>query len=93
MRVTVELYFPERRKLPREPLVLELPEGADVTAAVEALVERFPFLRTRLYDGRGRLQRFVSALVDGTSIQFLRGFSTPLAEGSRLTLLPPVGGG
>ena len=93
MRVSVELYFPERRLLPPGPLTLDLPEGADVATAVARLEELFPFLRDRLYDGRGRLQRFVSALVDGTSIQFLQGFSTPLSDGCKLTLLPPVGGG
>lgn len=93
MRVTVEVYFPERRKLPPGELALELPEGANVATAIEHLAARFPFLKGRLYNGQGRLQRFVSALVNGKSIQFLKGLETPLSPGDKLTILPPVGGG
>jgi len=93
MKVSVKLYFPFRRELPEGAIELELPEGTDVGAAVAELVERYPVLRDKLYDAQGRLKRLVSALVNGTSIQFLQGFSTRLADGDELTLLPPVGGG
>ncbi|MCD5407914.1 MoaD/ThiS family protein [Candidatus Bipolaricaulota bacterium] len=93
MRVKVNLYFPFRRELPPGDIVLELPEGANAGDAVAALVDRFPLLRDKLYDSRGSLKRLVSALVNGTSVQFLQGFSTPLSDGDELTLLPPVGGG
>lgn len=93
MRVKVNLYFPFRRELPEGEIVLELPEGASAGEAVAALAARFPALREKLYDSRGNRKRLVSALVNGTSVQFLQGFSTPLSDGDELTLLPPVGGG
>lgn len=93
MRVEVHVFFPFRAELGEGPIPLEIPPGADVGAAVAALVDRFPQLRERIYDPDGRVRRHVSALVNGTSIQFKQGFGTPLSEGDVLTLLPPVGGG
>ncbi len=93
MRVEVHLYFPFREEIGTEPVVLEVPRGADVAAAVASLVARYPRLQDRIYDAEGRIHRHVSALVNGTSIQFKQGFATLLADGDTLTLLPPVGGG
>lgn len=93
MRVKVTLYFPFREELPGGQLELELPEGAVASQVVEALVARFPFLRPRLCDAQGQIHRHISALVNGVSIQFRRGWSTPIADGDEVVLLPPVGGG
>ncbi len=93
MRVRVTLYFPFREELPENPLELELPQGAVAAQVVEALVARFPSLRLRFYDAQGQIQRHISALVNGISIQFQRGWSTPISESDEVVLLPPVGGG
>ncbi len=93
MVVELHVYFPFREELESSPLMLELPEGGDVAAAVDSLVRRYPRLRDRLLDEEGRPHRYVSALVNGVSIQFRRGFATELSPGDVLTLLPPVGGG
>ncbi|MCS7216594.1 MAG: MoaD/ThiS family protein [Candidatus Bipolaricaulota bacterium] len=93
MRVKVSLYFPFREEIPENPLVLELPEGAEAAQAVAALVARYPSLRPRFYDAQGQIHRHISALVNGVSIQYRRGWATPLAEGDEVVLLPPVGGG
>ncbi len=93
MKVRVSLYFPFREEIPENPVVLELPHGAVVGQVVEALVSRYPSLRPRLYDAQGQIQRHISALVNGTSIQFQRGWDTPVREGDEIALLPPVGGG
>ncbi len=93
MRVEVHLYFPFREEIGAEPILLEIPPRADVAAAVAVLATRYPQLRDRVYDAEGRVHRHISALVNGTSIQFKRGFATLLSDGDVLTLLPPVGGG
>ena len=47
MKVRLSLYFPFREEIPENPVELELPEGAVVGQAVEALVSRYPSLRPR----------------------------------------------
>ncbi|QAA77368.1 MAG: hypothetical protein BIP78_1604 [Candidatus Bipolaricaulis sibiricus] len=93
MKVEVHVLFPFRAEIGEGPVSLDLPSGADIAAAVGALVERYPHLRGRIYGSDGRIGRHVSALVNGTSIQFKQGLATPLSHGDVLTLLPPVGGG
>jgi len=93
MRVRVSLYFPFREEIPENPVELELPEGAVASQVVEALVARFPALRPRFYDQHGQIHRHISALVNGASIQFKRGWNTPIFDGDEVVLLPPVGGG
>ncbi len=93
MKVRVSLYFPFREEIPENPVELELPAGAVVGQAVEALVARYPELRPRFYDAQGEIHRHISALVNGASIQFKRGWATPLGDGDEVILLPPVGGG
>jgi len=93
VKVEVHVFFPFREEIGEGPVTLELPPGADVGGALAALVDRFPRLRERIYDPEGRVRRHVSALVNGISIQFRKGFATQLSDGDVLTLLPPVGGG
>ncbi|MGB9861542.1 MAG: ubiquitin-like small modifier protein 1 [Candidatus Bipolaricaulaceae bacterium] len=93
MKVRISLYFPFREEIPENPVELEVPEGTVVGQVLEALVARYPGLRPRFFDPRGQIHRHISALVNGTSIQFRRGWSTPVGEGDEVVLLPPVGGG
>jgi molybdopterin synthase sulfur carrier subunit len=93
MRIRVDVYFPFREELGNETIELELPAEATVETAVATLADRYSALCPRLYDAQGRLARYVSVLVNGTSVQFKLGLATPLSDGDRLTILPPVGGG
>lgn len=93
MKIKVSLFFPFREELPEDRVEVELPEGAVAAQLVEALASRFPALRPRFFDAQGQIHRHISALVNGVSIQFKRGWSTPLADGDEVILLPPVGGG
>ena len=42
------------------------------------------------FDERAKVCKVI---VNGTSVAFLKGKRTPLADGDRVTLLPPVAGG
>ena len=68
-------------------------EGATVQEVLEQLFERFEELRPRIADDDGGLRRFVNVYVAGEDIRFLDGLSTPVSDGSELTILPAVAGG
>lgn len=81
MQIQVRYFavFRERLRIDGEPL--ELPEGADVTAALAALADRHPIIG----ELRGRFQTAVN--------QEMVPASTPLHDGDELVLIPPVAGG
>jgi MoaD family protein len=93
MRISVEISFSFKHELDRAGLVLDLPEDADVEGALRILVRRYPQIKTRLFTSTGEVKRHINALVNGENVRFRRNFDTPLHDGDRLTLLPPVGGG
>ena len=68
-------------------------DGATVQEVLDGLFERFGELRPRIYDDAGSLRRFVNVYLAGEDIRFLEGLSTPVADGSELTILPAVAGG
>jgi molybdopterin converting factor small subunit len=73
---------------------VELGDGFRTVAdALAALGARHGGVMDRVADERGRLRQHVNVFVDGENIRFLDGFSTPLAEGSTIVIVPAVSGG
>jgi len=93
MTITVEIAFSFKHEIGASTLDLDLPARADVLSALAELVRRYPKLQGRLFEKSGTIQRHINALINGENVSFKKGFATPLYQGDRLTLLPPVGGG
>lgn len=93
MRIEVEIAFSFKRELDSGYRFLELPEGSNVEAALLEFVLRHPAARDRLIDEAGAIRRNINALINGGNVTLREGFRTTLADGDRLTILPPVGGG
>jgi len=70
---------------------LELP-GATVRELLGNLVEAYPPLRERIFDG-SELPQFLNVFVDGADVRLSDGLDTELAEGATVILLPAVAGG
>jgi sulfur-carrier protein len=68
-------------------------DGATVQEVLNGLFERHEELRARISDEDGTLRRFVNVYLAGEDIRFLDGLSTPVKDGSELTILPAVAGG
>jgi sulfur-carrier protein len=68
-------------------------DGTTVQEVLDGLFDRFGELRARIADDDGSLRRFVNVYVAGEDIRFLDGLSTPVADGSEVTILPAVAGG
>jgi molybdopterin synthase sulfur carrier subunit len=67
--------------------------GATVQEVLDGLFARHEELRARIADEDGSLRRFVNVYLAGEDIRFLEGLSTPVKDGSELTILPAVAGG
>lgn len=52
-----------------------------------------PGISERLLDESGALRRFVNIYLDDENVRFLDGLETPVAEGSKLSIIPAVAGG
>ena len=81
MNVTVRLFALQRAQTGLRSHVLELPEGADVSAAWQALVSELPVIA-----GAESSVRFAR---NGAYVHT----DEPLADGDELAVIPPVAGG
>ena len=81
MRVRILFFAMAREAAGSSSVELEVPEGATVSQAREAIGERFPALRARLEHFRFAVDREFA------------GPETPLHQGAELAVIPPVSGG
>lgn len=64
-----------------------------VGEALDALGRKSPRALDRIMDERGSVRRHVNVFVNGESIRFLDGLSTPAPQGSTILILAAVSGG
>lgn len=69
------------------------PEGATVAALLDALGAAHPGVRQRVQDEQGAIRPHVNVFVNGESIRYLSGLSTPLSQADEVWILPAVSGG
>jgi sulfur-carrier protein len=77
----------------RPVVTLDLPAGATVADALDALGERLPAIDRRVRDERGALRRHVNIFVGTANIRDLAMLATPLPPDAELSILPAVSGG
>jgi MoaE-MoaD fusion protein len=81
MRIHVRYFAVVRERLGRSDEELDLPAGADVAAALDALAAR--------HDALGPLRRYLQLAVNQETVPARHA----LADGDELALIPPVAGG
>ena len=64
--------------------------ASTVGKAVEELEMKFPSIKQPLRDSDGNPRRFVNWYVNEEDIRFLQDFHTPLKNGDKLVIVPPV---
>lgn len=68
-------------------------EGSDVSEVLTNLDASHPGFRQKLLDADGNLVRYVNIFVDDDDVRFLDGMSTPVPDGSELSIMQAVAGG
>ena len=89
-KVTVKLYATLKEILGFDTAYVE---ASNVKEAIERLLREYPKLKYEIVDDNLNLKDRYIYLVNGRNIVFLQRENTPLKEGDRLTIFPPVGGG
>jgi adenylyltransferase/sulfurtransferase len=67
--------------------------GQTVAGALEALTERYPAVRTHLFDEAGALRSFVHVFLGEQDVRELHGEATELRANDRLLIIPSIAGG
>jgi molybdopterin converting factor small subunit len=67
-------------------------DGTTVRAVLDGLIETYPALKDRIYDG-DQLPEFLNVFVDGTDVRLEGGLDTAVSPTATLILLPAVAGG
>ena len=80
------------RQLTRGAAVVEV-DANDVSQALDALNQRYPGFKERLYDDKGELRQFINIYRNDEDIRFGSGLRTPLSENDDLSIVPAVAGG
>jgi molybdopterin synthase sulfur carrier subunit len=92
--IKVRLFATFRLLAGIKSLELDLPAGASVQDAVQAIVEQIPLLRPHWLDESGELHAHVHILLDGEDVTTLPdGLQSQLMADSALDFFPPVVGG
>jgi molybdopterin converting factor small subunit len=74
--------------------VVAVDDAETVADALQALVERYPALRSRILDDEGEsVPSFLNVFVEGEDIRLLSGLQTSVAPAATILLLPAVAGG
>ena len=90
----VNLYATFRLIAGQKSCVLDLPAGATVRQAVDALLVQLPVLRSHWLDEQGVLYPHVHILYDRRDVDTLPAkLDTILEENAVLDVFPPVAGG
>jgi molybdopterin converting factor small subunit len=66
--------------------------GQTVADVIDNLVDRYPALRSQLFQNGG-LGSFVNVYLGGEDIRTLEGLETPVYDGETVILLPAMAGG
>ncbi len=89
-KITVKLYATLKEMLGTDTLFIEATNVRDV---IDKLTEKYPILKREIVNEDLSLKDDYIYLVNGRNIVFLQNEKTPLKNGDRVTIFPPVGGG
>jgi len=92
--LNVNFYATLRQIAGRKTIALPLREGATVHELLDAVLTRFPEMRSHLLDEHGHLYPHVHVFINGQDAPYLEdALDTKLRKEDAIDLFPAVGGG
>jgi molybdopterin synthase sulfur carrier subunit len=94
MKVEVKFFTSLREITGKKADEIPLQTVSTVEELLNLLSEKYgKKFREYIYNKKGKVQDFLSFLVNGRNINVLQGFDTELKQGDIIAIIPPVGGG
>ena len=95
MKITLHTILGLKEVIGQRLTEVEVPRGSTVADLLTTMRERWgDRLTARLFKPEsGAVLPYVRIMVNGQTIELLKGMETPLKEGDEVLILPPVSGG
>jgi molybdopterin synthase sulfur carrier subunit len=94
MKIKVKFFTSLREITNKKVDEIQLKNAITIEELLNILSEKYSKeFREYIYNKKGKVQDFLSFLVNGKNINVLQGFDTKLKQGDTIVILPPVGGG
>jgi sulfur-carrier protein len=77
----------------RSSVQVEVKEGADLRAALQALFATYPGLRDRVLTESGQTRRHVNIFVANEDIRYTGGLATAVRDAAEISIVPAISGG
>lgn len=68
-------------------------EASTVQEVIDRMDQAYPGFRSRICEENGDVRRFINFYVDGEDVRFLENLSTPVEDGSEVSIVPAIAGG
>jgi molybdopterin synthase sulfur carrier subunit len=89
----VKLYATFRSLVGANAVEIETPPKARMIDIIQAMVLRWPQLRSELLNEDGTVSERIHLFVNGRDVRYMDGLKMPIPEDADIRIFPPVGGG
>lgn len=93
MQIELRFFANFRSAVGQKTVEREYPDGATVGEVLAAIEDEWPEMAGDILDDDGSILPQLSVLKNGREVVHMEGRDTPLEDGDRLSVFPPVAGG